>query len=185
MEELWMHWAMKFSFSASYFFFPPRFHHAECIMLTNQGGLAGVKASHQNNANICLQIPFRQVVQTAVLIQGPLGSISMIQINAPQQTLAHSDFIHTVLHGCFFLAAILPLPFSLCPVHFSSLHFISLSRLLTLSFHHQRGMASLSLLLLYHCLPVHLFLIMLFREDQSQPTPAFFFLPTKVSLCSH
>lgn len=37
------------------FFFSPRFHHAECIMLINQ---AGVEASHHNNTNIhiCLLV---------------------------------------------------------------------------------------------------------------------------------
>lgn len=58
MEELWRHWAMKFSFAPKvfflfvFFFFSAGFHHAECIMLTNQGGPAGVKASHNNNTNI-------------------------------------------------------------------------------------------------------------------------------------
>lgn len=33
-------------------FFFPRFHHAECIMLTNQGGPVGVEAAHHNNTNI-------------------------------------------------------------------------------------------------------------------------------------
>lgn len=35
-----------------FFFFSPRFHHTECIMLTNPGRPAGVEALHLNNTNI-------------------------------------------------------------------------------------------------------------------------------------
>lgn len=74
MEELWMHWAMKFSFSAKVIFFSPRFSSCSVYHAQKQGRPLGVKALHHNNTNIRLQIPFSHVVQTVVLMQALLCS---------------------------------------------------------------------------------------------------------------
>lgn len=119
---------------------------------------------------------FRQVVQTAVLIQDPLCNIYK-WMHHIKKNLIFNSFTS-------FLAAVCS-P-SLCPVHkkiFTSqvFHFRGFACLVTVTFYHQRGMTSLSPLYRYPFLPLYC-VCCCFEEAIYNPHPHFFFFLQNESL---
>lgn len=186
MEELWRHWAMKFSFAPKVFFCLFFFFSLQGFIMQNVSCSQTKADQRASRLRITItptsvlacssENSFRQVVQTAVLIQDPLCNIYK-WMHHIKNNLIFNSFTS-------FLAAVCS-P-SLCPVHkkiftFQVFHFRGFACLVTVTFYHQRGMTSLSPLYRYPFLPLYCVCCCL-EEAIYNPHPHFFFFLQNESL---